>query len=357
MSPHRRKTRALRAIVPCLIAALLAATSGCSEQSTTERRTAAEGVAVTTVVAQERTVTSVLTLDGVVVVNPFVRVAAPQDGVLVSMSKGRIGIVSAPGGKPVSVDLPESTEIVSLLVKPGTRVTAGLPIINARYTGFAIQATVPPEQMYRLYDGIKSVKAQVKVGPGPFDTSAIGVPYPPGAITLPSGDVAASSTAGRMRLLPRLVLCDAPPEETETAGPASCEETNTPEPEPVPEGGARKSSSASKETSTFPVVTTTPPDAKAGVVVIVKAAPGLKLIEGTPARVAVVTAEQTGVALPIEAVAGISQRGQIYVVNAGQVELRNVTLGITDGSYVIVAEGLSAGDVVQIPSPSIVGVD
>lgn len=354
MIPRRVLRKTPLGFLACTLMLLLATASACDRQHTTEEQVVAEGVATSTVIAQERSITSVLTLDGVVVVNPFVRVAAPHDGVLVSMTKGRVGIVPPEGGAAVPVALPEDTAIVSLLVKPGTRVTAGLPIINARYTGFAIQATVPPEQVYRLYDGIKSVKAQVKVGPGPFDTSAIGVPYPPGAITLPA-DAAASSASAGACASPRYILCDSSVDETGTEVPLSPEETITPSPE-TGERSPRTAPLASKETSTFPVVTSTP-DAKAGVVVIVRSMPGLTLIEGMPARVAIVTAEQSGVALPIEAVAGISQKGQIYVVDAGRVALRNVTLGITDGSYVLITEGLSAGEVVQIPSPTLIDTD
>lgn len=349
---------AARVAAACVLVLLMAVAAACSDRGVIEDRVATEGVATSTVVAQERTLTSVLTLDGVVVVSPFVRIAAPQDGVLVAMSKGRVGIVPTPGSAAVPVELPENTAIVSLLVKSGTRVSAGLPIINARYTGFAIQAAVPAEQVYRLYDGVKSVKAQVKVGPGPFDTSVLGVPYPPGAITLPSDGAAVASSLSVSRPgAARLVLCDASSDETDTATPATPGGADVSAPESATERSTRAAAPSSRETSTFPVVTTAPQDTKAGVVIIVQASADLKLIEGMPARVALVTAEKTGVALPIEAVAGISHKGQIYVVAAGRVELRNVTLGITDGSYVLVTDGLAAGEVVQIPSPSIVEAD
>lgn len=356
MIPIVTTRKAPLAFLCCIVLFLLATSSACRTRDVTDGPVVAEGVATSSVVAQERSITSVLTLEGVVVVNPFIRIAAPQDGVLVSMTKGRVGIAPAQGSAGVPVELPESTEIVSLLVKPGTRVTAGLPIINARYTGFAIQAAVPPEQVYRLYDGVKSVKAQVKVGPGPFDTSTLGVPYPPGSITLPDEGEPAPSTAARVNPSVRYVQCDYPSEETESVALPSSEETSGPSAASAEGRSVRTSPSASKETSTFPVVTSTP-DAKSGVVLIVRSAPGLTLIEGMPARVAIVTAEQSGVALPLEAVAGISQKGQIYVVSTGGVELRSVTLGITDGSYVIVTSGLKAGEVVQIPSPSIIGTD
>ncbi|MCE5204315.1 MAG: hypothetical protein ABFC80_02690 [Coriobacteriales bacterium] len=333
---NRRRSceRAIRGIALVGMAFTLASSSACTRNGAGGDGEAVEAVTTSTVVAQERRVTSVLVLDAVVVVNPLIRVAAPQDGVLVALPKGRVGLVSAPGSAPTPIDLPESCAIVSLLVEPGTRVEQGLPIINARYTGFAMQATVPAEQVYRLYEGVKSVRAQVQVGPGPFDTTLLGVPYPPGAITLSSDDEASASVleAGEQRQ-PRLVLCD------------------------VPTGDLPASAQSSKETSSFPVITAPLGDPKGGVVVIVRVPSGLELIEGMPGRVALTTADVTGVALPIEAVAGIAERGQVYVVKDGRVELRDVTLGVTDGSYVQITAGLSAGDVVQIPSPTLVDVD
>lgn len=325
------------ALAACVLVALLGVVAACGSSSDSGDPGTTTGVVTSTVTAQERRITSVLTLDAVVVVNPFVRIAAPETGVLVTMRRGRVGIVAGTGEAPVPVELPENTEIVSLLLKPGTRVTEGLPIINARYTGLAMQATVAPEQIYRLYDGIISVKGQVQVGPGPFDTVAMGIPYPVGAITLPEASASpATLHQGLFRMgNARIVLCDAFPDTDQDSTDAG----------------------TSAETSTFPVVTSAPEDLKAGVVVVVKTPADLNLIEGMPGRVALVTAESTGVALPIEAVAGISKEGQVYVVEDGVVGLRDVTLGITDGSYVEITSGLALGEVVQIPSPSIVDVN
>lgn len=355
--------------------ALTAALSGCGSSGAglASDPAGTSSVTTSTVTAEERRITSVLTLDAFVVVNPFVRIEAPESGVLVLMSKGRVGIIPDGESDPVPVALPDSTEIVSLLMKPGTRVTEGLPIINARYTGMAMQATILPEQIYRLYGGVISAKAQVNVGPGPFDTGVLGVPYPAGAITLPdaslSGAAAYSGTsAGAARFTS---AASAPPAPS---GPSAASATSAPgarlSPALFRPGSARlitcdESSSddddltysiaPSSETSSFPVVSSSASDYSAGVVVVVFAPSDLHLIEGMPGRIALVTAESTGVALPIAAVAGISEKGQVYVVAPdGKVALRDVTLGITDGSYVEITSGLSAGEVVQLPSPSIV---
>jgi hypothetical protein len=57
------------------------------------------------------------------------------------------------------------------------------------------------------------------------------------------------------------------------------------------------------------------------------------------------------VALPLEAVAGARERGLVYPADGGAA--REVTLGVSDGAYIEIREGLAAGDAVLIPSPSI----
>jgi hypothetical protein len=58
-------------------------------------------------------------------------------------------------------------------------------------------------------------------------------------------------------------------------------------------------------------------------------------------------------ALPIEAVAGSRANGLVYV--SGASEARSVQLGISDGAYIEIIKGLNVGDVVLIPSPSLLG--
>ncbi|MFV0373322.1 hypothetical protein [Microbacterium sp.] len=56
-------------------------------------------------------------------------------------------------------------------------------------------------------------------------------------------------------------------------------------------------------------------------------------------------------ALPIEAVAGTVTHGSVYP--EGSERPTPVELGITDGAYVEIVSGLADGDVVRIPSPSL----
>lgn len=328
------RTLSIFAVALIVVAAIITL-SGCRAETTELLDQPPAAPAVRTVTADERRISSVLTLDAVVVVNPFVRISAPSSGTLVTLTRGRVGIVPAGERRAVPVELPPDTEIVSLLVKPGTKVRKDLPIINARYTGFALQAIVAPELIYRLYDGVRSARAQVQPGPGPFEASVIGIPYPQGAIALPEspGPDGLAPVSSRTSQ-PRIVLCGGEPEYESEPPPAK----------------------ASGETSTFPVVTAPPGDAATGLVVIASLPADVRVIEGLRGTLTVTTAEDTGVALPLEAVAGVVDRGQVYLVRDGEAVKVDVTLGITDGSYVRILSGLAVGDVVQIPSPSILQI-
>jgi hypothetical protein len=59
--------------------------------------------------------------------------------------------------------------------------------------------------------------------------------------------------------------------------------------------------------------------------------------------------------LPIEAVAGTVKSASVYVKKDGKLAEVKIEVGATDGSMIQVISGLKKGDVVQIPSPSLIG--
>lgn len=75
-------------------------------------------------------------------------------------------------------------------------------------------------------------------------------------------------------------------------------------------------------------------------------------VVGAPAQVVLVMEQKESVAaLPIEAVAGTIDHGSVYPVGSDSpVEIK---LGVTDGVYVEIVAGLSVGERVEVPSPSI----
>ncbi|WP_320068287.1 hypothetical protein [Micromonospora sp. RTGN7] len=81
----------------------------------------------------------------------------------------------------------------------------------------------------------------------------------------------------------------------------------------------------------------------------------LRLFPGLKGVLAVRTGEARDVlALPVEAVAGSAERGRVRVQDAnGSTRTRDVKLGMTDGSYIQIVDGLAVGDVVVSPAPAL----
>jgi len=219
--------------------------------------------------------------------------------------------------------LPVNSRAIGLLVPPETTVAAGLPILLAQYTGFALQGTIPKEKIYRFSNGIISAKGEITNGPGPFDAKVLGTPFMPETnsyfepLTLPQSEVT-----------------------TTVSETASLENMPTPKAE---------------TNNQAPPINT--PNTAEGIVVVAAIPSGLKLITGMPGLLALKIAEvENAVAIPLEAVAGSSQRGQVFVKDKDRKVLREVTLGISDGSYIQITSGLRQGEEVVLPSPSIVNL-
>lgn len=81
--------------------------------------------------------------------------------------------------------------------------------------------------------------------------------------------------------------------------------------------------------------------------------PNVPLVVGAEAKVVVVLDEKDAVpALPVEAIAGTLDAGSVFLADAPDTE-HSVELGVTDGAFVEVTEGLAVGDRVVLPSPSL----
>lgn len=227
-----------------------------------------------------------MTLDASVTANPGVTIAASRNGVLtLSDQGGKISgaTVTGTAGRE-TVTIPTGVSDLKALVPSGSTVTSNLPILSGRFTGLAVQATVPAEKVYRLFSGVGPTQAQITNGPGPFDCATLGMPQ-------------ASAAAEA---------------EGQTA-------------------------------------------AGIGVVITCAAPRDLRILAGSPALMAITTGKATGVTtLPVEAVAGLSQRGRVTLVREDGTSVeQSIDLGITDGRYVEVKKGLSVGDRVSLPGPSV----
>lgn len=77
-----------------------------------------------------------------------------------------------------------------------------------------------------------------------------------------------------------------------------------------------------------------------------------KVVAGLPAKVGVKTAQKENVlVLPVSAVSGSSEQGEVTLVKGKRRELTSVTLGISDGAYIEITGGLHAGDKVLSYAP------
>lgn len=76
------------------------------------------------------------------------------------------------------------------------------------------------------------------------------------------------------------------------------------------------------------------------------------VVENLPAKVGLHTgAKKSVVALPVNAVSGSAGQGEVTLVRGEERLVKVVRLGISDGAYVEVLEGIVAGDVVLAYSP------
>jgi hypothetical protein len=254
---------------------------------------------------------SVVSLDATVVARPLFVIAAPTAGV-VHLEQVLPGPSSSPievarvedAGAITPITLPPYSDRLQWLVADGLAVTSGLPVGTASYEGFAIQATIPDAVLYRFYGTIGDMNAEINKGPGPFKCSPLG-----SIGSAANGQIGANSPV-------------------QTAQPTtSTSASSAPAPQQLTESGPVQ------------LLCAPPRD--------------LKLFDGMPALLAVTTAEAHNVlVLPVEAVAGSSQRGKVRVLlSGGRSEDRDVDLGITDGANIEIRSGLKVGDVVAVPGP------
>jgi hypothetical protein len=296
-----------QAVLLLLLSSLLAACGGTTLSPSAAPPTA--GQAGTTVV-RRGDIEAVLTLSGDVVARPTFGVTAARAGsihlssVPTELSNQPIEIARVgEGTDAASVSLPAFAGFLGWLIHDGDPVTSGLPVASAYYSGFAVEATIPTSELYRFYGSVGAMQAQISHGPGPFACPQLGNL---GA----SGQPVVDNRVG----------------PTDQPGSTS---TNEPMGQVLPGPGT-------------------------GSIVLLCAAPrDLTLFAGMPAILAVSTAQAHDVMiLPVEAVAGSSQRGRVTLIKPdGSKEAREVQLGITDGTIIQIKSGLNVGDVVAVPGP------
>lgn len=237
------------------------------------------------------------TLDTVTTVSATVK--AGPEAQIAAPGAGTVTRVSDSGvafaldsGKTVTLDLPAAVKVTDKLVSAGRRVPANYPVAKAKVTGFALVARLDVPTLYEMYEPPLAARGQIKKGPGPFDCPLVN--------TVPTASDAAAAA-------------DADAGENGGTG------------------------------------------AKMSMICVV---PGdLKVFTGMPGIMALQTSQvKNALMLPVEAVAGTSQRGKVTVVaGGGSTQERTVKLGPSDGSRIQILSGVREGERVRVPAPDLAG--
>src|SRR6185503_15888528 len=144
---------------------------------------AARGTTVTTVKPTRQDLTNRVSLTGKVTINPVYGLVAPVDGEVRYLNvrpptkpptkPTRVATVWA-GNKPTHVEVPAGSMFAGRLVDDRSKVTAGMPIVSAKYAGYGLVADLDAGQAYKIAGAVGPVQAQIKNGPGPFACAMLG---------------------------------------------------------------------------------------------------------------------------------------------------------------------------------------
>jgi hypothetical protein len=285
------------------------------------------GTVSTTVQPTRQDLTDKMSLSGKVVINPIFGLVAPTSGevhfydVPWPRSTPTQPIWAANvwlNGAKTRVDLPPGSTFAGRLVPDYSSVTEGMPIVSARWMGYGIVADIQPADAYRVAGSLTTVRAQIANGPGPFDCAVLGT-----IAAMPGGTIPE----------PRPFI---------------------PDPNDTPEVQASKQ--AAYEQAAAAAAPYRPvPSEPTGMRVVCRPPDGTLLINGADATIEVITASVTNaLVLPVAAVAGRQGTGQVTVVLPdGTSEIREVVLGLTDGEFIEIKEGLTGDETIAVPGPNL----
>jgi hypothetical protein len=311
----------LRAGAVVSIAAVLA---GCTSSGGDAQTPGLEprGTVLTTVKPVRQDLTNRISLNGKVSINPVFGIVAPADGEIryvqrkpstVPASQPRWVATVWEDGEPHRVEIPKDSIMAGRLMEDRADVSAGMPVVSAQHAGYGIVADIDSALAYRISGGAKTVRAQIKNGPGPFRCT----------------------TLGTIAALPAGTIPEPPPEKPDPQ--ASGQPVTESAPDDAPPAGG---SDGSEPTGLRLVCV--PPDE-------------IKLINGAAVTLDVVTGKANDVlVLPVEAIAGTQGKGKIDLVGPDRSRRTvDVVLGITDGRVVEIKKGLKGNETVAVPGPNL----
>ncbi|GAB1644814.1 efflux RND transporter periplasmic adaptor subunit [Krasilnikovia sp. MM14-A1259] len=314
--------------VACAGAAVLAValTAGCTASKDQAETPGLEprGTVLTTVKPQRQDLSNQISLNGKVAINPVFGIVAPTDGELRYVDRQPAKTAATRPvwvatvwhrGVPRRVEIPKDSMLAGRLLDDHADVTAGMPVISATYAGYGIVADIDSAQAYRISAAAKTVRGQIKNGPGPFACEPLGT-----IAALPAGTIPAP-----------------PPAAPATPAP---QQSGPPAAPQAPDAPADSAGSGSEATG-MRLVCTAPDD--------------VRLINGAAVTLEVVTAKANGVlVLPVEAVAGVQGHGKVDVVGPDRTRKTvDVVLGLTDGKVVQIKSGLRGDETIAVPGPDL----
>ncbi|BFU47232.1 efflux RND transporter periplasmic adaptor subunit [Krasilnikovia sp. MM14-A1004] len=284
----------------------------------------ARGTVLTTVKPTRQDLSNQISLAGKVTINPVFGIVAPTDGELRYVDRQPsktpatrpIWVATVwRDGVPRRVEIPKDSLLAGRLMDDHADVTAGMPVISAQHAGYGIVADIDSEQAYRVSGAVKTVRGQIKNGPGPFTCTTLGT-----IAALPAGTIPAPPA-------PKT------PAPQQSGQPAPAEAPEAPEAPPAESGGSEPT----------------------GMRLVCVAPDTVKLINGAAVTLEVVTAKASkALVLPVEAVAGVQGRGKVDVVGADRTRRTvDVVLGLTDGKVVQIKSGLRGDETIAVPGPDL----
>jgi hypothetical protein len=302
---------------------IIAALAGCTSSGDGVQTPGLEprGTVLTTAKPVRQDLTNRISLNGKVTINPVFGIVAPSDGEIryvqrqpsTTPATRPLWVATVwEDGDPHRVEIPKDSTMAGRLMEDRADVTKGMPVVSARHAGYGIVADIDSALAYRISGAAKTVRGQIKNGPGPFRCTTLGTIAALPAGTVPEPPVATTSPPASAPADPAL-----PPDAPPAAGGDGSEPTGL-------------------------QLVCVPPD-------------DVKLINGAAVTLDVVTGKADDVlVLPVEAVAGTQGKGKVDLVGEDRARKTvDVVLGITDGRVVEIKKGLTGDETVAIPGPNL----
>jgi len=133
---------------------------------------------IATIAVEQRSLTSTVVVQGVVVPRPEYLIEAPEAGRIAfgdaldtnkDLETGQLLATVA----DQEIQVPAAGELKELLVADGTTIAARIPIVSVIYHGFGVLLEVPVTEQYRMYQGALSARVNITSGPSGLECQLV----------------------------------------------------------------------------------------------------------------------------------------------------------------------------------------